>query len=177
MTCIVGLKHGGKVYMGGDAAATTDWNIDAVLQPKVFKRGPFVIGYTSSFRMGQLLEYELDVPNQTTDQKNHEFMVTNFAEAARALFKNRGFIWTENSRESGGLFLVGYRGALYEVSSGFAVLEYRGDFATVGCGGEYAKGALFATPDMPPRKRIKMALKAAAKFSNGVNGPFTVIKQ
>ena len=60
MTCIVGLEHDGKVYMGGDSAAVGGMDVYPSRIPKVFQAGRYLIGYTTSFRMGQLLQYGLD---------------------------------------------------------------------------------------------------------------------
>jgi hypothetical protein len=55
MTCIVGIVENGKVYMGGDAAGVNGYSVRVRKDPKLFKVGEFLFGYTSSFRMGQLL--------------------------------------------------------------------------------------------------------------------------
>ena len=62
MTCIVGVVDNGKVYMGGDSAGVGGLCIETRKQPKVFRNGDFLIGYTDSFRMGQLLQYKMSPP-------------------------------------------------------------------------------------------------------------------
>ena len=121
MTCVIGLVQGSKIYIGVDSAAVSGWTRRETLQKKVFRRGPFLIGYTTSFRMGQLLEHHLDVPKQKDDQDDMAFMVTVFVEAARKLFKEKGFSKIESNNESGGQFLVGYRGVLYSIEKDFQV--------------------------------------------------------
>lgn len=59
MTRVVGLVRQGRVYMGVDSAAVQGWTRRASQVSKVFRRGPFLIGYTTSFRMGQFLEHHL----------------------------------------------------------------------------------------------------------------------
>ncbi len=121
MTCIVGMTHRGRVYMGGDSAAVQGWTRRQTALKKVFRRGPFLIGYTSSFRMGQLLQHHLDVPKQTDSQEDMAYMVTRFIESARKLLKDKGFAKVESNSESGGQFLVGYRGQLYTIHRDFQV--------------------------------------------------------
>jgi ATP-dependent protease HslVU (ClpYQ) peptidase subunit len=177
MTCIVGLIHKGTVYMGGDSAAVGGYDTRRISQSKVFQTGAFLIGYTSSFRMGQLLQYDLHVDAQKTDMSDLDYMVTVFTEAVRALFKDRGFSIIENAQEAGGDFLVGYHGKLYHVSSDYAVLEYLDGYDATGCGTPYALGALAALPStMKPKKRIRRALEISAAFSAGVSAPFTVLR-
>ena len=59
MTCIIGLVADGRVYLGGDSAAVHGWTRRRTRLRKVFRKGPFLVGYTTSFRMGQLLEHQL----------------------------------------------------------------------------------------------------------------------
>lgn len=174
MTCIVGLESGGKVYMGGDSASASGWDISATRLKKVFKRNGFLIGYTTSFRMGQLLQHSLEVRLQKGDEDDLQYMVTVFIEAVRKCLKDGGFAKVENEREEGGLFLVGYRGTLYEVHSDFQVNSYRDGFAAVGCGDNFAFGNLWATEGLEPEDRIMKALEAAGHFSGGVCPPYYV---
>ena len=163
--------------MGGDSAAAAGWDMHQIANPKVFRRGEFVIGYTTSFRMGQLLEYGMLPEKQTGDQSNMAYMSTAFVDAVRKTLKDGGFTTINNSNEQGGQFLVGYRGHLYIVQSGFSVTEYLTPYSAVGCGESYALGAMaIIDRDLPPKKQIKRALKTAAYFSNGVTGPFYVLK-
>lgn len=51
MTAIVGLVEKGNVYIGGDSAGVAGLSISIRGDEKVFKVGPFIMGFTSSFRM------------------------------------------------------------------------------------------------------------------------------
>lgn len=52
MTCIVGIVDNGKVYMGADSLGVGGLSKRVRKDPKLFRVGEFVFGYTSSFRMG-----------------------------------------------------------------------------------------------------------------------------
>jgi|MDTA01.1.fsa_nt_gb ATP-dependent protease HslVU (ClpYQ) peptidase subunit len=174
MTCIVGLAHGGKVYMGGDSASVQGWTRRQTALKKVFRRGPFLIGYTSSFRMGQLLEHHLDVPKQKATESDMSYMVTGFIESTRKLLKEKGFTKVESNAESGGQFLVGYRGSLYTIHRDFQVGQAADGLDAVGSGREYALGAMQALSKLPPARRIKKALEITAYFNAAVAPPFVV---
>lgn len=179
MTCIVGLVQRGTVYIGADAASVSGWTSRVTKLPKVFRRGPFLIGYTTSFRMGQLLEHALEVPPQVTRGRGVEhddlrYMVTVFAESVRQLLKDRGMAKVEANTESGGQFLVGYRGRLYSVQADFQVNEMADGFDAVGSGAEFALGAMLALKGTPPVARIRRALEISAHFNMGVCPPFVV---
>lgn len=172
MTCIVGLAINGTVYMGGDSAGVGGWDLTIRKDPKVFKNGPYLIGYTSSFRMGQLLRFNLSVPDQDTRHDDERHMMTVFVDAVRQCFKHGGYAKIDSSQEEGGHFLVGYKDVLYRVCGDFQVGIPMRQFDAVGCGDQVARGALFASSDRKPRARLKLALKAAEQFSAGVRGPF-----
>lgn len=174
MTCVVGLVQRGKVYMGVDSAAVQGWTRRASKVSKVFRRGPFLIGYTTSFRMGQLLEHHLVVKPQAEGQSDMSFMVTQFIEAVRVLLKEKGFTKVESNTEKGGQFLVGYNEQLYSIDSDFQVGHQVESFDAVGSGAEFALGAMKALEKTTPQRRIRRALEIAAHFNMGVCGPFTL---
>lgn len=176
MTCIVGLETKNGILMGGDSAATSVWNISHTRIQKVFQNGPFLIGYTDSFRMGQLLQYHLRVEDQLDGQEDMDYLVTKFVPAVRECLKEGGYTWIENNRETSGLFMVGYRKRLYNVQSDFQVNSYRSGFMAIGCGADYALGYLWRNEKFDdPKYRIREALEAAAYFSNGVCAPFYIL--
>ena len=174
MTCIVGLVHRGTVYIGGDSASVQGWTSRITRLPKVFRRGPFLIGYTTSFRMGQLLQFGLEPRVQAAGEDDMRFMVTEVAERVRLLLKERGVAKVESNAETGGQFLVGYRSRLYSVMSDFQVNEMADGYDAVGSGAEYALGALRAMTGASPQARVRRALDVSAHFSMAVCPPFFV---
>lgn len=174
MTCIIGLVHNDKVYIGADSAAVSGWQVRATNLDKVFRRGPFLIAYTNSFRMGQILQYHLEVQSQD-GEPDIEYMVRHFVDAVRTCFKELGFAKVENNEESGGMFLVGYRGHLYAIEDDFQVNEMTDGFDAWGCGKEYALGVMKALEHLPPIEQIEKALEISAHFSGGVLPPFQVV--
>jgi ATP-dependent protease HslVU (ClpYQ) peptidase subunit len=160
------------VYIGVDSASVQGWVRRATNLRKVFRRGPFLMGYTTSFRMGQLLEHELEVPRQADNESDMSFMVTKFVESARGLMKDKGFSKIESNAETGGQFLVGYRGRLYSVQNDFQVGEMTEGMDAIGSGSDFALGAMKALEDLPPKRRINKSLEIAAHFNMGVCGPF-----
>ncbi len=176
MTCIVGLVEDGKVYIGGDSAGVGGLCLTVRADPKVFKVGEALIGYTSSFRMGQILRYKLKLPKVNGDDL-YRYMVTDFVDEVRTVLKENGYSTVKDNVEIGGTFLVGLRGRLFNVCSDYQVGENRLPFDAVGCGQDPALGSLFSTQqvDMTPKQRIRLALESAEAFSAGVRGPFVII--
>lgn len=174
MTCIVGLIDGGKVYMGADSAGVAKTVLRVRADHKVFTRDDFIMGFTTSFRMGQLLRYKLRIPAFPKGIDTFEYMVTIFVEAVRKCLKDGGFAQKKDETETAGTFLVGYRGRLFCVDSDYQVAETLLPYAATGCGEDIALGVLFANGGLKPKERILQSLEAAQQFSAGVREPFLI---
>jgi hypothetical protein len=176
MTCIVGIEHDGGVVIGGDSAGLAGWSKTIRADEKVFTVGPYVMGFTTSFRMGQLLRYRLAVPEPDTWDTDR-FIATTFIDAVRGTLKAGGWAKVDSSQEAGGDFLVGIAGRLYRISEDYQFGRSTAGYQAVGCGADIALGSLHtsATYDMEPKCRAELALEAAAALSGGVAGPFAII--
>jgi ATP-dependent protease HslVU (ClpYQ) peptidase subunit len=176
MTCIVGLVDKEKVYIGGDSAATAGYLVLKRIDTKVFNKGEFVIGATTSFRMIQILNYSFDPPEITKDDL-HEYMCTDFIKAVKKAFKKNGYKKSySDGEDKGGSFLVGVRGRLFEIDTDFQVGENLDGYASIGCGYHFAYGSLYSTEsfEYSAVKRVSTALEAAAKFDTAVKEPFII---
>ena len=173
MTCIIGLVDRGRVWMAGDSAGVEGYRLAVRADEKVFRTGPFLIGFTTSFRMGQLLRYRFEPPRQGRESAAR-FMATRFVDAVRLCLKAGGWQTTKDEHEHGGVFLVGYGSRLYLVGSDYQVGQLRSPFYAVGCGADLALGSLHATPRVAARRRIRKALEAAECFSAGARRPFVI---
>lgn len=174
MTCIVGLVSAGKVYIGADSAGVCGLALSVRADRKVFTNGEFVFGFTTSFRMGQLLQHVFVPPKLHPDDDLSRFMVTQLVDGVRGCLKAGGFATTRDGGEVGGEFLVGVRGRLFRICSDYQVGEPGKPYDAVGCGESYALGALFANGHLEPEQRVSEALTCAEAFSAGVRGPFHI---
>lgn len=179
MTCIVGLRHAGRMYLGGDAAGSRGGYLHTLVAPKVFRRGPYLIGYTSSFRMGQLIQYgtKLPIPGDKDRRDILKYMCLTFVPWLRELFKNGGYLEKEKEAEVGGEFLVVVAGRLFSIQEDFQVSESASGFDACGCGMYIAWGALAGMERTKIRgtSRVRRALEIAERFTQGVSRPFTIL--
>jgi hypothetical protein len=187
MTCIVALIHENKVYLGSDAAASDDKSglIVQRTDPKVFKVGQFGIGFTDSFRMGQILQYNWTPPKYTPTAGNKnldKFMRTKFVDSVKEVFKEHGYgsfgSGTEDGDE-GGIFLVAVAGTgrIFTMDLDYHIGEADVAYMAEGSGQQVALGSLYSTTQVKtPRRRVRTALEASAKFIMSVRGPFTIIE-
>jgi hypothetical protein len=175
MTCVVGLEHEGLVWIGADSAAVSRERLRSRGDPKAFKTGPYVMGFTTSFRMGDILRYGFRPPPPPTKHLER-FMATTFVNAVRAAFKEGGVATNSSGVESCGAFLVGVRGRLFTIESDYQVGLERAGYHAVGSGDQPALGALYATDDWDdPRARLKVALQAAERFASDVRRPWRIV--
>jgi hypothetical protein len=176
MTCIAGLISDGKVWIAGDSAASNGQNVSIRSDTKIFANGPYVMGFTSSFRMGQLLRYSLKLGVPDTWDVDR-FMATTFMDAIRETLRTGGWIKATESRESGGTFLVGIGDRLYTVQDDFQIGHTFNGYAAVGSGYLAALGSLHTSDGLidDPKARLTAALTAAADHVSGVAAPFTVL--
>jgi ATP-dependent protease HslVU (ClpYQ) peptidase subunit len=177
VTCIVGLVDNGQVYIGGDSAGVSGWDLVQRSDRKVFRNGDFVMGFTSSFRMGQLLAFGFNPPKLVHGADVFAYMVTEFVDAARQRLKDGGFATTKDSADIGGHFLVGVAGRLFNIASDYQVGESVHGYDACGCGGQIAMGSLRSTRLWSdPKARVHEALEAGEAFSAAVRGPFFIEK-
>ena len=170
--------------MGGDSAAVDTDTFRCVIMrdPKVFKlQDQFLIGFAGSYRFGQLLCYKFIPPEKSEGQDDYEFMVTDFMDSLRNLMKNEGVVKVSDSVESLDEMgaLIGFNGKLYNLDEDFQIGEMVLPYCSIGSGADFAFGSLETSfqlsKRMSPRKRVLMALGAAAAFSATVSSPFTVL--
>jgi len=176
MTCIVGYIDKEGVYIGGDSAAISsdDLTYNIRSDEKVFQKGDFIFGFSTSFRMGQLLKYKLRTPAHPKGMDDHQYMATLFIDAVKKCFEDNDY--SDMMGEDGGCFIVGYQGKLYSVLPDYQVAAPKEHYTALGCGELIAMGAMYASTEKDPIKKIEIALNAAVTFSMGVKPPFNYVK-
>ncbi len=184
MTCIVGMVENGKVVMGADSLGASGWDALHRKDPKVFRNGQYLIGFTSSYRMGQILMVASLPKFEPGQYDEYQFMLRRFVPGIREALSAGGYIKKKDEREEGGTFLVGFNGRLFNIADDFQVAESSEDYDACGCGRPYAL-ATMRTLKISGRGsfiftatgKIRWALMVAAHYSNGVGEPFTILAE
>lgn len=185
MTCIVGLVQDGALWIGGDAAMGNGETISCGLRPKVFRRDvaviggavvePMLLGYTTSFRFGQLVEHGLTVPARPPERLPEAYMALEFVDALRAVLKDKGWAKVEHSREEVGTLVVAYAGAIWTLGSDLQATPVAEGYDACGSGYQVALGSLHTSSGRPAYDRVYAAMAAAAAISPHVRPPFTIL--
>jgi len=170
MSCIIGLKHKGRVYVGADTAASNDDEIRMRKDKKVFKNGPFVIGYAGSIRTGQcLMRSYWKPPNSRNIFKIIECIRAHLNEFS--LIRDDGYIETT--------ILLAYGRRMYEIQADFQVSESMENFTAIGSGKYYALGSLYTNRNyvgqIGPEEAVKEGLRASAYYCPAVRKPFIIL--
>ena len=184
MTCIAVITDGKKIVIGGDSAGTAGLSLTVHKDPKVFKREDesgieWLFGFTGSFRMGELIQYELKLPKIKEKHKEdlYAFMVKKFIPALRGCLKKGGYARKQYNVEHGGTFIVGILGRIFKVDSDYQAAEPLDSFIAIGCGHDLAKGSLHTSEGIQDLgDRVAIALEAAQRFSAAVREPFIILE-
>jgi hypothetical protein len=181
MTCIVGLKHNNKIYIGGDSLGINDKYQKTIrLDEKVFIKNDMIFGFTHSFRMGQIIRYAFDIPQRMVSLTDMDYLVGHFIPALMQAYEEHGFLKKADDSESeGGTFILGYNGTLYCIEDDFQVGIPKLPYIAVGAGEDVAMGSMFTTGKLDkkvtPEKRISLALDAATEHSAAVSPPYVIL--
>ena len=178
MTCIVGTEKDGDVFIGGDRAAATQMSIIQAGRSKVFRKGPFLIGYSGSFRFGQVVEHLMGIPPHPSDAEDLDYIIGGVIEHLRYCLKTAGVVDTTNAVEtSKGTMLIGYNGKLYEMDGDFQCLPRSP--AAIGSGWMAALGVFHYVSnnetDKEPQMILKSALEAATDLNPFVLAPYDIL--
>ena len=183
MTCIVGVVDKGVVWIGADSLGSNGHYGMVEKLPKVFHcldTPEAIIGFTHSFRMGQLLNFSAGLFDELSVSKgliDYQYLVTNFIPNLQDLFYQGGFERNESGQREGGDFLLGYKDRLYRIQSDYSVLESEENYNACGSGQNFALGSLYTTEgsDLTAPERIHLALEAASKFCVSVAPPYYIL--
>ena len=177
MTCIVALEHAGAAWIGSDSFMGSADVRDQTDRPKFFARAGMAIGFAGSFRGAQLIEHRVQFRPIKTGEDAQRYLVVEVARKIRSSFSREGAaIRTIGEADSHDAeMLVCLQGQVWTIQDDYSVIRSAHGFAAIGAGQLFALGALAASsPKAAPRARLMAALRAAAKLSPQVSGPFHV---
>lgn len=171
MSCLVGIEHNGKVYIGADSAASSDEEIRIRRDQKLFRNDYLIIGACGSIRILQCLKEGLWKPSRDLNS------IEEIVEMMRLHLIDMNTITnTEGVDSFESNLLIGYDGKLYEILTDFQIAEAVEGYTSNGGGKCYALGSLYETAKLKikPEERIMRALEVAEFFCPSVRSPFVV---
>jgi ATP-dependent protease HslVU (ClpYQ) peptidase subunit len=187
MTCIISIidKSNGSIWMGSDSSCNLDDSTNTINTPKVFIKDNFIFGIAGYIRLGNIIQYIFDIP-ENTEYDIMRYMVRTFIPALIKCLQSNGFLDDSegNIGIPGSCILVGYQGRVFQIDSNFQIFESTNEYHAIGSGAQIALGSLYAL--MTPYSQnyhsdklytyIDVSLNAASKFSVSVNQPFKILQ-
>ena len=175
MTCVCGLVTQQSVWIAADSAGSDSYSIAISSSHKVFRHCALIFGVAGSLRHMQLLHHFLELPEHFETYSAEAYIVGPVIDAIRLCF-GRGELDAKVDAKDhiGCAILIGYQGALYRVNEDYGVLTITRGYDAIGSGDDVAKGALYATPRLPPQERLHCALDAAVEHTPFVRPPYVV---
>lgn len=181
MTCIAGLVSGGGVWLAGDSSASGGLDQYILGVPKVFRKGPMVIGGAGSIRIIQVLQYDLKLPD-VRRADTARYMCSTFPKALIALVSGHHAMGedSECGKKMDAALLIGWRGQLFVIQDDFSVFPAgSAPFLAVGSGWAAAQAALHQQELLgdtrDPEKRLIDALTISSQYTTNVAPPFYVV--
>jgi ATP-dependent protease HslVU (ClpYQ) peptidase subunit len=172
MTCIAVVRQDNKIYMAGDRGASDDDTILTLSTPKVWKLGPYLIGYAGTLD-GERVRYNFN-PYVPDIKDIDKFMQTKFIKQLRQFYNDW---WVDTSKDADLGLIICVKGQIYEHNAvDMSLSKYTGDYLAMGSGAQYAYGYLNATEKIKDgKKRVMGAVSSAIKFSPSCVGPVDVV--
>lgn len=179
MTCILAfIDNDGVGHMAGDSSGfdPTYHSKLELTTAKIFKKSEFIIGYTTSFRMGQIIQHSFDPPCLqnvgNTDQEMMKYMVVDFVSKLRSCYESNNYINDSKIPKSGNILVI-VRGRLYEISSDWSVFNTPSNINAVGSGAFQAIAAFKVFDrycDMPIEQKMFNTINIVSEQNICVGG-------
>ena len=132
MTCIAVVRQEDKIFMAGDRGASDDDAILTLSTPKVWKLGPYLIGYAGTLD-GERIRYNFN-PYVPDIKDTDKFMQTKFIKQLRQFYNDW---WVDTSKDADLGLIICVRGQIYEHNAvDMSLSKYTGDYLAMGSSDE-----------------------------------------
>lgn len=185
MTTIAAIQGDGWAVVGYDSRVSdieSNNRFYTMSKPtgKVIKHGEYLIGAAGDLRALNLVTYSFDPPKIPRANTNlDKFITTTFIPALRTCFEENG---AGKDGEHNSHIIVVVRGRVYEIGSQYEWCQDVRGVYSIGSGGAYAIGALYAC--LPKKftmeqakKSVREAIEVAASLDPATGLPITVVAQ
>ena len=109
MTVLAVVSHENKIYMAGDRGASDDNTILALTAPKVWKLGPYLLGYAGALD-GERIRYNFN-PYVPDIKDLDKFMQTKFIKQLKNFYNDW---WVDTGKEADLGLIICIKGQIYE---------------------------------------------------------------
>jgi len=177
MTCVASyVDPEGNIFMGGDSIGICGGTYCIVRDPKVFIRRNMIFGFVESFRMGDILKYDFQIPDHPKDFSTYQYLTSIFIPTLLERYEERRFLTITDNVAISNVFLLGYDKRIFKIEMDMAIIENSKNYDSAGCGESFAKATFFLLEksELSPKEKIEKALNVASEFSL-VKPPFEIL--
>jgi len=178
MTCVAGyVDTNGDIYMGGDSIGVNGGEYTLIKDSKVFIKRNMIFSFSTSFRMGNILKYDFEIPNHPPNLSTMEYLISIFLVKLLVKYEERRYLTISDNVAFSEVFLLGYDNRLFKIEPDLCIIEDEKKYDAAGCGQSFAKATFFNLKDYntTPEEKVYQALYVASQFSL-VRQPFTILK-
>lgn len=186
MTCIIGLETPNAIYIAGDSAGADESGFSVtrrdgkVCRKMTGNNYDLLLGFSHSFRYGQLLKYKWDVPKYDESLDFNDYLHIDFIDSIYELL-NDSYLDDKNIDNTElGSCIMSFNDRLFLIGSDLSVeqIDYNfSDFVAIGCGSDMAYGAMEALQHLEPETRLYRSLEIVNKYNpSTIRKPFTIEK-
>lgn len=178
MTLLVGVATRKGVWIGADSGSVVESYSVAVPEPKVYRKGPWIVACAGDWRALELVRHAVEFPDPPkTAHDAHRVIALDVVDEVRKAFDARGFECGDD--EDGNpqwYMLLGVRTAsraplLYYVGADHP--EQHTHMA-VGLGESFALGVLSQNAQLSPEQRVRATLAATRRHYGNLLPPYRV---
>lgn len=186
MTCIIAYTgEDGETWMGADSYSETS-GVKHLSADKVRLfgdgRGRFILmGSSGNARFRDVLSKALETAKMSRESDVTGFITNKMPELIRQAANELEYAVSEDGNKllPGDTLLVAWGGYIFQLDSQYHMARIEENYYAIGTGTKYALGALYTLvgrTEYPIKKRIELALAAAAAFDPYVCEPFQVVE-
>jgi len=145
MTTIIGIQHKNGCLLAADSRTTNEYGRPYHHEKvaKLTERGDWIIAGAGDPQACDIVQHLWAPPKQTI-KDNYKYMVSKAALSIRDCLKKNGYERDKSDKDGGFIFLIAYKGTLYEIDETFTVYMRDDGFYGAGSGSRWALGALQA---------------------------------
>jgi ATP-dependent protease HslVU (ClpYQ) peptidase subunit len=180
MSCVVAIVEEGHVYLGADTLGAVEESTTTTPRRdvKLFRSGPLVVGFSGSYRAGQVVQYGMSLQDAPlAEGALFPWLVTTFTKRVWEALYEYACIEEGATTMPSEFLIAAPGGALFEIYGDWGVAAPRNSFSAIGSGAPYALGLLKGVEgaDVPPTERVIAALEVAEHFDAAVGQPWTLL--
>tara|TARA_Y100000310_G_scaffold307018_1_gene348680 strand:- start:2092 stop:2664 length:573 start_codon:yes stop_codon:yes gene_type:complete len=181
MTCVIGFKDEDYIYIGADSLGSNGITKTVRKDKKVFQKNDMLIGFSGSYRMGQIIQYKFVMPEHPKEMDVDTYMRSIFIDTMIDCLTENGHTKIIDNERFGASFIIAYKNRMFEIDEDYHVGESVEDYIAIGSGAEVALGAIIGIlkycKDIKTSKLVTSALEASEEVSCGVGRPFVIMRR